>query len=264
MDDEPVDIQKEIDSLLTMLKTPVDRSTLEKELNMYLYKCLMDVESSKRAIIKDHGGSDEDYVPPAAEYSSIANLSDGLTRTLIAKVHDHRVFERNNGKVVQKLGVYDDTGYILINVWDANKVTDCEKIYTFKNCKIVYDNYDKCLTAKCNVDNISPNCEAQIGSYGNVVKGLAIAPDRIVDNLKNVVIYGCATKIWPPSNNPKAPKISGNFKIGETEYRFATWADIELEVGKPVCIDKVSVSFSNYSNQLELKFSNSSFVYEVD
>lgn len=264
MEDEPVDIQKEIDSLLTMIKVPVDRSVLEKELNMYLCKCLMDVESSKRAVIKDHGGSDKDYIPPATEYSDIANVSDGLTRTLIAKVCDCRVINTKAGKVVQKIGVFDNTGYILVVIWDANQVTECGETYTFKNCKIEYDNYDKCLVAKCNVKNITANADAHIGSYGNVVKQYAITSDKIVDGLNNVVVCGYVTRIWPPSSSPKAPKLSGFFKIGDLEYRFATWADMELEVGVPVCIDKVSVTYSDYSNQLELRFSNSSFAYEVD
>ncbi len=264
MDDEPVDIQKEIDSLLTMIKVPVERSVLEKELNMYLYKCLMDVESSKRAVIKDHGGSDEDYIPPAAEYSDIADVSDGLTRTLIAKVCDYRKYTTKSGKVVQKIGVFDNTGYILVTIWDANQVTERDGTYTFKNCRIEYDSYDRCLVARCNIKDVMANADAEIGSYGNVVKQYAIAPDKIDDGLKDVIICGYATKIWSPSDNPKAPKLSGLFKIGNLEYRFVTWADMELEVGRPVCIDKVSVSYSSYSNQLELKFSNSSFAYEVD
>lgn len=261
---EEIDIQKEIDSLSKMIKAPVDRSVLEEELDRYLNKYLMDLESSKRAIIKDHGGSDDDYKSPMVDYCQISELTNGITRSLIAKVNDCRQIVTKTGKTILKIKASDNSGSVLIDVWDTEPVTEQGKVYTFKNCRIKYDNYAGCLVATCRKSDIEENGEIQIDPSFNKIRSLSIREDELRDGLNNVVIYGFVTTILPPSGRPNAPKMTGFFNIGDNDYRFVTWAELPLEEDVVVCIDKVSVSFNTYVKQLELKFSNNSTIYEED
>ncbi len=262
--DEAIDYQKEIDSLSKMIKGPVDRGELEKELKTYLNKYLMDLESSKRAIVKDHGGSDDDYVPPPIVICNISDIQEGVTCNLVARVRSFRYRETNSGKDIVKIDAYDSTGSILINVWDVKSIVERDLTYTFRNCRIKYDNYDGCITATCNADGITKNDEAKIGPSLRMLKASSISEYDIKDGLRNVVVYGYVKKLWPSSDNSRAPKASGIFCIGDSEFRFVTWEDLPLEEDVMVCIDGVSVSEDRYSDKLQLKFTSGSTVYEAD
>lgn len=262
--DEAIDYQKEIDSLSKMLKGQVDRGELEKELKTYLNKYLMDLESSKRAIVKDHGGSDDDYVPLPIVICNISDIKEGVTCNLVAKVKDYHLIITKAGKHILKINAYDRTGTALIIVWDSEPMVEKGVVYTFRNCHIKYDSFEKRITASCDPDSIAKNDEAKIDSLFKMLKASSISEYDIKDGLSNVVVYGYVKRIWPPSDNPRAPKASGIFCIGDSEFRFVTWEDLPLEEDIMVCIDGVSVSEDKYSDKLQLKFTSGSTVYEDD
>ncbi len=262
--EKDVDFQKEIDSLSKMIKEPVDREELERELKTYLNKYLMDLESSKRAIVKDHGGTDDDYVPPPIVVCNISDIEEGVTCNLVAKVKDYRLNITKAGKHILKINAYDKTGTALIIVWDTEPIVKKGVVYTFKNCRIKYDSFEKRITASCDPDSIVKNDETKIGSLFNMLKASSVGEDDIEDGLSNAVVYGYVRKLWSPSDNPRAPKASGIFCIGDSEFRFVTWEDLPLEEDVMVCIDGVSVSEDKYSEKLQLKFTKSSSVYEAD
>lgn len=261
---EDMDFQKEIDSLSKMIKDPVDRHTLEEELNTYLNKYLMDLESSKRAIVKEHGGTDDDYVPPMAEHCRISEIVDGAKRTLIARVDSHRLNTTKTGKTILKIDVSDDSGSVLINIWNTEPMVRKGTVYTFRNCRIKYNGYVDSLEATCDASDVEENSEVTIGpSYGKVLS-MSIGEKDMRDGLKNVVVHGRVISIRPPSGNPNGPRMTGTFNIGGKDYRFVTWAELPLREHTTVCIDNVSVSFNSHIDQLELKFFKNSTVYEEE
>ncbi len=261
--DDDIDYQNEIDSLSKMIKGPVDRGELEKELKTYLNRYLMDPESSKRAIVKDHSGSGDD-VPPPIVVCNISDIKEGVTCNLVAKVKDYHLTITTAGRHILKINAYDRTGTVLIIVWDTEPMVKKGVVYTFRNCHIKYDSFEKRMTASCDPDSIVKNDEAEIGSLFKMLKASSISEHDIKEGLSNVVVYGYVKRIWPPSDNPRAPKASGIFCIGDIEFRFVTWEDLPLEEGVMVCIDGVSVSEDKYSDKLQLKFANGSTVYEAD
>ena len=268
--DDDERIQDAISSLKTMIKTPVEDSELRARLDTYLNKYLMDIESSKRAIVKEYGGSDRNYIPPDDPDTPLSERSfkRGSYMTFVAKVVKKTTdYFRNSGKTKYVTWVEDNSDTAKIISWDGELDVETGKVYRFKSWKVEYNDYEKDNT-------ISPGnnggfvetgeYDIQSGAYRRNIK-FAVGFDELEDGMSNIVVAGRVRSIRLRQSGGRGPAIKGVMDIDGGAIEFISWDEgLDLNEGDDVCINRVKVKYDSFIHNIELVFSNASEIARRD
>lgn len=259
---EDIDIRKEAESLKTMIKRPVEISELEERISLYLNRYLMDIESSKRAIIKDYGGTDRDYIAPVEPDTPLSDLGikRGSTINFTAKVSEIRGQMLRGDNLKFTVFVEDETSESKIIMW--NKEPDFEegKVYRFRGWKVVYDDFEKSIVLNDRGGSFEESdVKIESSAYSRNLK-FSVNYDEIKEGMKNVTVSGAIYSIQNRRPGGSGPAVKGVFRFSDgNKMDFLLWnGELNAEPGDDVCITEVSVEHNSYTGRSQLKLSDSS------
>ncbi len=253
---EDVDVRKEAESLKTMIKRPVEISELEERISLYLNRYLMDIESSKRAIIKDYGGSDRDYIAPVEPDTPLSDLGikRGSVINFTAKVSEIRGTFAGNDNLKFTVFIEDETSESKIILWNREPDFEEGKAYRFRGWKVVYDDYEKSIVLNDRGGSYE-ECDADIQSsaYSRNLK-FAVSYDDIVSGMTRIIVSGTVYSVKYREPGERGPAVKGVFRFPDgNKMNFFSWGEISMDVGNDVCITDVNAEYNSYSRNLELK-----------
>ena len=268
--DDTVNIQDAIDSLKTMIRVPVDDSELERKLDTYLNRYLMDVESSKRAIVKDYGGTDSDYIPPDEPDVRLSdrNIKRGSYMTFVAKVVKKTpIHYAKSGKTKYMITVEDESDTATIVSWNSDIEIEVGKVYRFKGWRVDYDSYEnEIVISASNNGGFIETGEYHIESnaYSRNIR-YAVDYDELKEGMSNIVVAGTVDSINYRQPGGRGPAISGILMMDGGNIRFISWDEgLDLDDGDDVCISRVKVKYNSYSDNIELVISEASEISKGD
>lgn len=233
-----------IEEMKRVLNGKVDDDTLLEELNVYLNVYHLDLESSKRGIIRKYGGSTAGFVSAAAVQKNIADLT-GTEQSvdIVAKV----IFVENKEitvKGVQKQIVSgligDSTGSASFTIWRGEASLDKGRVYRFKNCytKKWNDRVQVNLGDRSAIETADDvkidtpertytmsSSEMKIGDIRDGMGNVTVTGRILSSEKRNVVVKGEPRDVF-----------SGIIADDTGKIQYSAWSDHELKTGETVCI----------------------------
>ena len=262
----PSNIDEEVESVSSILGGKADAATLKEELLRYHNRYRMDMDSSKKAVLKDHG-----YHPAVADKKTavrkkISEIKEADTNIeIIAKVVDIAVKNTKNGPaVLMTLGIADDSGLSSVSVWEPEDYPEIGRTYRFTDC------YVKEFKGVLNIN---------LGNRGRFVEDeISIEPDTIDNTVQSALdlddiradMKGVSVRFTIEGTfDERIETKKGPMDIyrcivkgKEKKMVISFWSNHFLKEGMDVCLSKVDVK--EYNNQLKLDIDDSCIVIRVD
>ena len=223
-DEEPVDVNEVARHLNTLLKGSVSVEELVSDLDRYADRYLLDPLTAARAIFKDHGGDDADYIPMVTGTSRISDLTEGDEKTVSGVVRGFNGRRTTGGTEVMEFTISDGSGSVPVTVWrPVFDVTNGQTV-TIVEPRMNYNTYHERL---------------QLETEGVRVIATGDAPEEhvvtdcgeLVVGDTGVIVQGTVHLAPSVSTNPKAPRQKGTLKLRRGEVEFSHWGDYDLENG---------------------------------
>lgn len=265
----PSNIDEEVESVLSILGGTADAGILREELLRYHNRYRMDMDSSKKAVLKDHGFQYVIADKKTTVRKKISEIKEADTNfEIMAKVVDVSVKNtntRNGPAVLMIVGIADDSGLSSISVWEPEDYPEIGRTYRFTDC------YVKEFKGVLNIN---------LGNRGRYVEdeSTTIEPDIIkktvqsalnIDEIrmgmKDVAVRFTIDMIIDENIETKRGPMDIYRCIarGKQKKMIATfWSNHFLEDGMNICLSKVDVK--EYNNQLKLDIDDSCIVIRVD
>lgn len=232
------------EELKKVLEGKIDDNTLMQELDNYVNKYRLDIEESKRGILRKYGGMNSDFVTAAAVTKKISDLNGTETNVdIVAKV----VFSENKNITVKGVAkdimsgiLGDETGTVSFTIWGGKVELNKDEVYRFKNCytKKWNDRIQVNLGSRGSVEkeeNVSMNVPERMISFeakdikiGDIREGMGsvnVTGKIITQERRVVVIKGEEKTVY-----------SGLMADDTGKIQYSAWNDFGLITGQTICV----------------------------
>ena len=233
-----------IEELKRVLGDKADEAVIVAELDTYLNKYHLDIDSAKRGIIRKLGGTSVGFVTAAAVQKKVGDLTGTEQNVdVVAKViyvENKEITVKGSPKKIVSGIVGDDTGSSSFTVWRGDIQLEKGKVYRFKNC----------YTKKWN-DRIQIN----IGDKGVIETADDVKidmPERnytmsssemkigdIREGMGNVTVTGRILTSETRTINVKGEDkivFSGIIADDTGKIQYSAWSDFQLKAGETICV----------------------------
>lgn len=266
----PKNIDEEVDLLKVMIDEPVDSSVLKDELLRYHNRYRMDIEASKKAVLRDHGKrpmvSARTVEMEKKTISEIKDKDSNFELTaMVFDVSTKTTNTKNGPAELVKIGIADNTGLSSVTVWEPDDYPEIGTVYRFTDCYV--KEYNGILSINLgNRGRYAIVDETQMNSaIIDKIIDEAMDIDDVQSGMTGVTVRFIVDTLFTDEvETRKGPSeiYSGIAKGRNKKLKFSSWSDHLLEEGKEVCLSNVTVN--GFNNQLKITIDDSSLVIRVD
>ena len=229
---------------LKRVLTDVDESVILEELDTYLNKYRLDIESAKRGIIRKLGGSTVGFVTAAAVQKKIGELTGSEQNVdIIAKVifvENKDITVKGTPKTIISGLLGDDTGSASFTIWRNEPQLTKGEVYRFKNC------YTKKWNDRVQINlgdrgvvEIAKDVKIDMPERNYTMSSSEMKIGEIRDGVGNVTVTGRIMTVEVRNITVKdEPRTvySGIIADDTGKIQYSAWSDFQLKAGETICV----------------------------
>ena len=243
-ENEKIDLEPYVQELAKTLDGKADADTIRSELEKYVYKYEIGIESAKNGVLRKFGSPRPSF--SASSESVTKKISELEGTEMNVKIVARIVFVENrqiNSKGVDKTIISgiagDDTGTVPFTIWSDSETCEKGATYTFCNA------YTKKWRDQVQVNigsrgKLIPNTDAnfKVATNGNFGEAAEVKIGDINDQTRNVTVTGRVLEVESRVVNIKGEDrtLYGGMLGDETgKIQFTAWNDFSLKAGDVIC-----------------------------
>lgn len=242
MNDE--ELTPHFDELKKVLEGKIDDKTLMEELRIFLDKYHLDIEETKRGIVRKYGGTNTGFVTAESVTKKIDQLNgteqnvDILAKVVFAEKRE--IMSRGAQKQIVSGILGDETGTVPFTVWSGDAELEKGSVYKFKSCyskkwndRVQINIGSKGSIEKCEGTTIEvperkivvDPTEAKVGDIKDGMRSITVTAKILTIEERRVVIKGENRIVF-----------SGLMADETGKIQFSAWKDFGLAGGDVINI----------------------------
>ncbi len=233
-----------IEELKRVLGDKANEAMIIEELDTYLNKYHLDIESAKRGIIRKLGGVTVGFVTAAAVQKKIGDLNGTEQNVdIVAKViyvENKEITVKGNPKSIVSGIIGDDTGSSSFTIWRGDVQLTKGDVYRFKNCytKKWNDRIQVNLGDK-GVVELARDVKIDMPERNYTMSSSEMKIGEIREGVGNVTVTGrimtAETKTVNVKGEPKTV-FAGIIADDTGKIQYSAWNDFQLKAGETICV----------------------------
>ena len=233
-----------IEELKRVLGDKANEAMIIEELDTYLNKYHLDIESAKRGIIRKLGGVTVGFVTAAAVQKKIGDLNGTEQNVdIVAKViyvENKEITVKGNPKSLVSGIIGDDTGSSSFTIWRGDVQLTKGDVYRFKNCytKKWNDRIQVNLGDK-GVVELARDVKIDMPERNYTMSSSEMKIGEIREGVGNVTVTGrimtAETKTVNVKGEPKTV-FAGIIADDTGKIQYSAWNDFQLKAGETICV----------------------------
>ncbi|MBQ3736927.1 MAG: hypothetical protein II855_08380 [Candidatus Methanomethylophilaceae archaeon] len=261
------DLLNQISIVKERLGDTIEDSILLEGLNRYTHRYRMNLEAASRAVIRDYGGNYSDCIAMQYTTKQISDISTTDSDiSIVAKVmsiNRKQVNVKGESKTALEVVVYDETGEIVINIWDNEPPIEKGGIYRFSGCSPkVYNNVISLYFSRSGIIEHEEN--ANFRSLEEKLRNRSTDISKISARMRLVTVFGVVEYINKSEYQDRRTfeikeRFNGMINDDTGRIGFVVWDDPDLKAGDVICLHNFAINVFKGVESLK-KVSGSSIV----